>query len=111
MPNSLTPEKLPVPVKPESNIDLNLIGTVCPMGFVKARIFLDKQNSGDTVALLYEDTPANEPLIRSIGALGHKIIEQIPVTIPLLNTEVEKPKTPSASKEIQAFKLSIQVKM
>ncbi len=55
-------------------IDLDLRGTICPMAFVKLRLFADSLRSGDTFSALYEDTPANEPLIRSIEGIGHKVL-------------------------------------
>lgn len=59
---------------PSRAIDLDLRGTVCPMAFVKLRLFADSLRAGDTFSALYEDTPANEPLIRSIEGIGHKIL-------------------------------------
>lgn len=59
---------------PSRTIDLDLRGTVCPMAFVKLRLFADSLPSGGTFSVLYEDTPANEPLIRSVEGIGHRIL-------------------------------------
>ncbi len=56
--------------------DLNLIGTTCPMAFVKARVHLDQLPKRAITSIVFEDTLANEPLIRSIEALGHTILSQ-----------------------------------
>lgn len=55
---------------------LDLRGTYCPMAFVKTRMFLDTLSSGDVASIVYEDTRSNEPLVRSIQSLGHKIVSQ-----------------------------------
>lgn len=60
-------KKDPVPV------DLDLRGSICPMAFVRLRLFADKMSDGDRFTVLYENTPANEPLVRSIEAIGHTI--------------------------------------
>lgn len=57
-----------------TDIDLDLRGTVCPMAFVKLRLFADKKSSGSTFRVLYEDTRSNAPLVRSIESVGHKTI-------------------------------------
>lgn len=58
----------------KQNYDLDLRGIICPMAFVKLRLFVDQQPDGATVSVLYEDTLANEPLARSTTGIGHKII-------------------------------------
>lgn len=58
----------------KQNFDLDLRGTICPMAFVKLRLFTDQQPQGATVSVLYEDNPANEPLVRSTEGVGHIII-------------------------------------
>ena len=58
----------------KQNYDLDLRGTICPMAFVKLRLFADQQPDGATISVLYEDTPANEPLARSTAGIGHKIV-------------------------------------
>ena len=54
---------------------LDLRGATCPMAFVKTKIHLDKLSPGDVTTILFEDTPPNEPLVRSIQSLGHKVLE------------------------------------
>lgn len=54
--------------------DLDLRGTVCPMAFVKLRLHADGQPVGSTFEALFEETPANEPLERSIQGVGHQIV-------------------------------------
>lgn len=44
------------------------------MAFVKLRLFADTLPEGATFTALYEATAANEPLVRSIKALGHIIV-------------------------------------
>jgi len=58
----------------KQNFDLDLRDTVCPMAFVKLRLFTDQKPIGATVSVLYEDSPANEPLARSTEGVGHIII-------------------------------------
>lgn len=58
----------------EQKFDLDLRGTICPMAFVKLRLFADQQPDGETVRILYEDSAANEPLARSTAGIGHTII-------------------------------------
>ncbi len=61
---------------PKKQPDLDLTGTSCPMAFVKTRIYLDQCMAEQIIEILYENTAANEPLVRSIEALGHKILPQ-----------------------------------
>ena len=63
---------------PAQNIDLDLRGTVCPMAFVKLRLFADQLSAGDTFSALYEDTHANEPLVRSVEGIGHRVLGNEP---------------------------------
>lgn len=58
----------------DEKIDLDLRGSACPMAFVKFRLFADAQSNGTVFTLLFENTPANEPLVRSISSLGHEVI-------------------------------------
>ncbi|WP_417450369.1 sulfurtransferase TusA family protein [Kordiimonas sp.] len=62
--------------QPDLSQDLDLRGAYCPMAFVKAKIHLDSLSSGDTTLILYEDTPPNEPLVRSIQSLGHNVLSK-----------------------------------
>ena len=63
-----------MPTTPTSRPELDLTGASCPMAFVKARIYLDQRTDGEITQIQYENTPANEPLIRSIQALGHIVL-------------------------------------
>jgi TusA-related sulfurtransferase len=55
------------------NIDLDLTGQFCPMAFVKFRLYADGVSPGTKFSVAFEPTSANEPLVRSITALGHKV--------------------------------------
>lgn len=55
-------------------MDLDLRGTVCPMAFVRLRLYSDDLAPGTVFKVLYEDTNANEPLIRSIEGIGHAVV-------------------------------------
>ena len=59
-------------------IDLDLRGTTCPMAFVKLRLFSDQMPSGTVIHVLYEDSPANEPLARSTLGIGHEVLGDEP---------------------------------
>lgn len=59
--------------------DLDLRGAVCPMAFVKLRLFADGLRPGDVFSVIYEDTAGNEPLMRSIEGVGHTVLEN---TVP-----------------------------
>jgi tRNA 2-thiouridine synthesizing protein A len=53
---------------------IDLRGFLCPMAFVKARLFLDKCANEETAIILLDQTKSNDPLPRSIEALGHEIL-------------------------------------
>ena len=78
-----TPTSRPDPTIPL----LDLANATCPMAFVKSRLFLDKCRGGAIVEILYEDTPANEPLLRSIEALGHQISDNSANTMSNANSQ------------------------
>ena len=61
-----------MPKQPPYALDLR--GAFCPMAFVKTKIHLDSLSNGDVTTVLYEDSPSNEPLVRSIESLGHTIV-------------------------------------
>jgi len=83
-------------------IDLDLRGTPCPMAFVKFRLFAEAAEPNSVVTVLYELTPANEPLVRSICGLGHQIVEQTNL--------YEKMVTPNATaKKIALNLIKVQV--
>lgn len=54
--------------------DLDLRGMVCPMAFVRLRLYSDGLTGGTVFRVLYEDTNANEPLIRSTEGIGHTVV-------------------------------------
>lgn len=58
----------------KGQMDLDLRGMVCPMAFVRLRLYSDDLTSGTVFRVLYEDTNANEPLTRSIEGIGHVIV-------------------------------------
>lgn len=68
------PQPVPDPQsEPLDKIDLDLRGTVCPMAFVKLRLFADGRAPDTEFSVVYENTAANEPLIRSIEGVGHSV--------------------------------------
>ncbi len=69
--------------------DLDLRGQVCPMAFVRVRLFTDTKRSGSRFTILYENTSANEPLTRSIEGIGHRVISE--KTIRPKTTEEDVP--------------------
>lgn len=86
--------------------DLNLVGARCPMAFVKTRLYLDTKTPGDLVDILFEDTAANEPLVRSIEALGHSVIKCEPFA---QNVDTTKSVNSSPTKKLQVITVEIQV--
>lgn len=90
--------------------DLNLIGTNCPMAFVKTRILLDKKNTEDIVDILYENTAANEPLVRSIEGLGHAVVSRATISVAPQTTNLTKSANSSPEGKLQATIVKIQVK-
>ncbi|MFC3050311.1 sulfurtransferase TusA family protein [Kordiimonas pumila] len=90
---------------------LDLRGTYCPMAFVKARIFLDAQTNSAVVDILYEDTPANDSLARSIKSLGHTIVESSTYSndVPK-NTDVPLTAQHSCIDTLQLIAITVQVK-
>ncbi|WP_417464123.1 sulfurtransferase TusA family protein [Kordiimonas sp.] len=74
-------------LKPDLSQPLDLRGAFCPMAFVKTKVHLDKLSPGDVTTILFEDTPPNEPLVRSIQSLGHKVLE-----VTSVEAELEPPK-------------------
>ena len=54
---------------------LDLVGEVCPMTFVRARVFLAAQKSGAEVTLLFDHEPARRSLPRSLEDIRCEILE------------------------------------
>jgi TusA-related sulfurtransferase len=50
-----------------------LRGIPCPTNFVKARLFLDKMNSGQSVEVLLDDGEPFENVTVSVQEEGHQI--------------------------------------
>lgn len=72
------------------------------MAFVKFRLFADASNNGATITVVFDDTPANEPFIRSIVSLGHEVMSQDRLSDPS--------STPNADpQELASFIIKVQV--
>jgi TusA-related sulfurtransferase len=52
---------------------LDLRGIPCPTNFVKARLFLDKMSSGQSVEVLLDDGEPFENVTVSVQEEGHQI--------------------------------------
>lgn len=90
-----------------SRPDLDLTGTSCPMAFVKARMYLDQCKTDKIVQILYEDTPANEPLARSIQGLGHTLL---PMGLEQGKAKNSSSVVKSRAQTVQLKTIMIQVK-
>ncbi|HEY9682593.1 MAG TPA: sulfurtransferase TusA family protein [Oculatellaceae cyanobacterium] len=55
------------------SLHLDLRGIPCPTNFVKARLFLDKMQSGESVEILLDDGEPFENVTLSVQEEGHKI--------------------------------------
>jgi len=53
--------------------DLDLRGVLCPMNFVKTRLFLDKIQEGDLVRVLLDDGEPVESVSTSVEQDGHTV--------------------------------------
>ena len=62
------------------HIDLDLVGAYCPMAFVKLRVFADTLSNNETFTVIYEQTNANKPLIKSIQNLGYLVLDETVLT-------------------------------
>jgi TusA-related sulfurtransferase len=56
-----------------AEFDLDLRGVVCPMNFVKTRLFLDKIQEGDLVRVLLDGGEPVESVSTSVEQDGHKV--------------------------------------
>ncbi len=56
-----------------AEFDLDLRGVVCPMNFVKTRLFLDKIQEGDLVRVLLDGGEPVESVSTSVEQDGHRI--------------------------------------
>jgi TusA-related sulfurtransferase len=57
--------------------NLDLRGVACPMNFVKTRLFLDKMQAGEVVAVLLDAGEPIESVTNSVMAEGHSIEESV----------------------------------
>lgn len=55
------------------DFELDLRGVVCPLNFVRTKLFLDKMTAGQTVSILLDGGEAVESVSASITAEGHEI--------------------------------------
>jgi TusA-related sulfurtransferase len=96
--------------RPNPNSILDLRGTTCPMAFVKTKIHLDQVTPGETVRIVFEPTPANEPLVRSIRSLGHHILSEThtnALDLPdILRQDIGTP--PSADVQLTILKVEVK---
>lgn len=53
---------------------LNLRGVVCPLNFVRTKLFLDKISAGERVTVLLDDGEPVESVTASVIAEGHNIV-------------------------------------
>jgi TusA-related sulfurtransferase len=53
---------------------IDLRGVSCPTNFVKAKLALEMQESGDTLLFLLDDGEAVKNVPRSLKAEGHKLL-------------------------------------
>jgi tRNA 2-thiouridine synthesizing protein A len=56
---------------------LDLRGVCCPMNFVKAKLFLEGIEQGETVELLLDDGEAVKNVPRSLKAEGHRLLSLV----------------------------------
>lgn len=90
---------------------LDLRGATCPMAFVKTKIHLDTLSPGEKTTILYEQTPGNEPLVRSIRSLGHLILSETPADALIHQNDPESAQIFPPDGEIQLTILEIEVKI
>ncbi len=89
---------------------LDLRGATCPMAFVKTKLHLDKVSPGKTTTVVFEQTPGNEPLVRSICSLGHTILSEKSVAASCLADSDSVTDIPPPSDGVQLTILQIEVK-
>lgn len=54
---------------------LDLRGVVCPMNFVKTKLFVDKLSSGQIVQVLLDPGESASSVLASVEAEGHNVVE------------------------------------
>ena len=55
--------------------EINLIGEVCPMTFVKTRLALEKVDYGERIKVMFDSKEAETNVPKSLEELNHKIIQ------------------------------------
>ncbi|WP_394805207.1 sulfurtransferase TusA family protein [Kordiimonas aquimaris] len=86
-----------------SEIDLDLRGVYCPMAFVKLRIHADQLPDNAEFTVVFDNTKANEPLVRSVKSLGHLVATR-------KNTHHDFERDDDNSHEPRVIIISVQVK-
>ncbi|MFC4348706.1 sulfurtransferase TusA family protein [Kordiimonas lipolytica] len=89
---------------------LDLRGATCPMAFVKTKLHLDQVSPGGTTTVVFEQSPGNEPLIRSICSLGHTILSEKTIEASFLTDDDAVTDIPPPSDDVQLTILEIEVK-
>lgn len=59
-------------------LQLDLRGVMCPMNFVKTKLFMDKMEPGQVLSLLIDGGEPVESVSSSVAAEGHQILECLP---------------------------------
>ena len=93
----------------DTGTPLDLRGTYCPMAFVKTKLHLDKFSNGDITCILYENTPPNEPLVRSIQSLGHRILSRTDTAPATPLSGIAYKDKPPTNNNVQLTLLKIEV--
>ncbi|UTW55088.1 sulfurtransferase TusA family protein [Kordiimonas sp. SCSIO 12610] len=90
---------------------IDLRGITCPMAFVKARLFLDECASEEIAGILVDKTKSNDPLPRSIEALGHYLLSVTQVgTLEELQELYPHDASPFPETSLQLMLIKVQVK-
>lgn len=58
-----------------SNNQLDLRGVICPMNFVKAKLFLEDFQLGDIVEIILDEGDPLVNVTRSLKEEGHKVLK------------------------------------
>ena len=77
------------------SIDLDLRGTVCPMAFVRLRLFAEGHPNGSSFTVLYENSKANGPLRRSTENLGYSVLSEQDIAIDDVTLKLMTVKKPA----------------
>lgn len=60
-----------------SDQKINLLGTPCPINFVRTKLALDEMDAEQVLEVCIDDGEAIESVPASVEAEGHKILEKI----------------------------------